>query len=71
MFIPSISFKPGDTVQNIRSITTVAGTFTEGHLFTVIGHSSDPHKPGLHIRDKDGNEILDANPAILIKIFGH
>lgn len=52
VFIPK-SFKKGDRVRSKKDIPCATGTFTNGHEFTIVGHTLQ----GYDLVDTDGNEL--------------
>lgn len=65
MFIASKSpIKQGDRVRSNKEISTMAGTFTAGHVFTVVGET----ERGLVLQDDDGNGLNDAGWDSFVKV---
>ncbi|QXN76498.1 hypothetical protein [Escherichia phage BF17] len=51
----------GKKVQLLEDVSTMSGTFTKGHIMTIIAETSR----GWDLEDADGNRILEAG------YFGH
>jgi hypothetical protein len=65
MFIPRTPLiKIGDRVCSTKVIHTLSGTFTPGHVFTIVGET---HR-GWVLKDDDGNGANDVGWAGFIKV---
>lgn len=65
MFIASKSpIKQGDRVRSTKEFRTMAGTFTAGHVFTVVGET----ERGWMLQDDDGNGLNDAGWSHFVKV---
>ncbi|EON7637034.1 hypothetical protein ABV23_RS00885 [Escherichia coli] len=51
----------GKQVQLLEDVSTMSGTFTKGHIMTIIAETSR----GWDLEDADGNHILEAG------FYGH
>lgn len=51
----------GKKVQLLEDVSTMSGTFTKGHIMTIIDETSR----GWDLEDADGNRILEAG------FYGH
>lgn len=55
MFIPKERIRVGSKVELDEDVKVLAGTFTKGHRFTVIGEG----ERGFDLEDEDGNKLLE------------
>jgi len=54
----------GDRVEAVKDIDIIRGTFTKGHVFTVVGCNNR----GFNLIDDEGNECNDVPPEFVKRI---